>query len=279
MAGHNCQENPVTHDKKSKLSNVLISLGVVVVLLTGCVTSSDSRFAREADEGKAVRNYVQLATAYIDQGNFDRARNHLERALEIKPDSPSALAAMGLIYQREGDSKLARESFSKAIGNDGNYTRGRVYYGAFLYDQKDFSGAKEQFVKASADTAYEDRGSVFFNLGQIHQRLGETENAVNAFQRSVELTRGEPRALLSLSTTLVETGSYTEASRYYSRLMTVMDGNRQMQHSPESLLTGIQLARYFNEWDREASLALVLKNQYPESDQYQQYKALMSNDQ
>jgi type IV pilus assembly protein PilF len=61
--------------------------------------------------------------------------------------------------------------------------------------------------------------------------------------------------------------------------MTAMDGNRQMQHSPESLLTGIQLARYFNEWDREASLALVLKNQYPESDQYQQYKALMSNDQ
>lgn len=278
MAGNNRQENPVTHNKKSNLRNVLVSLGVVF-LLSGCVTSSDSRFAREADEDKAVRNYVQLATAYIGQGNFDRARNHLERALEIKPDSPSSLAAMGLIYQREGDSQLARESFSKAIGYDGSYTRGRVYYGAFLYDQKEFEGAKEQFLKASADTGYEDRGSVFFNLGRIYQRLDETKNAIGAFQRSVELSRGEPSALLALSTSLVETGSYTEASRYYSRLMTAMQSNRQMQHSPESLLTGIQIARYFNEWDREASLALVLKNQYPESDQYQQFKALISNDQ
>ncbi|MEX0603159.1 MAG: type IV pilus biogenesis/stability protein PilW [Marinobacter sp.] len=268
----------MTHDMKSKLSTVLISLGMVV-LLAGCVTSSDSRFAREANEDKAVRNYVQLATAYIDQGNLDRARDHLERALEIKPDSASALAAMGLIYQREGDSQLARESFVKAVGNDGSYTRGRVFYGAFLFEQTDFDGAKAQFLKASTDTGYEDRGSVFFNLGRIHQRLGETESAINAFQRSVELTRGEPRALLALSTTLVETGSYTEASRYYSQLMRAMQGNRQMQHSPESLLTGIQIARYFDEWDREASLALVLKNQYPKSDQYQHYKALISNDQ
>lgn len=268
----------MTHDKKSKLRNVLISLGVVV-LLTGCVTSSDSRFAREADEDKAVRNYVQLATAYIGQGNLDRARDHLERALEIKPQSPSALAAMGLIYQREGDSQLARESFGKAVSNDGDYTRGRVFYGAFLYDQKDFGGAKEQFLKASRDTGYEDRGSVFFNLGRIYQRLGDTENAIDAFQRSVELTRGEPRTLLALSTTLVETGSYSEASRHYGRLMAAMQNNRQMQHSPESLLTGIQIARYFNEWDREASLALVLKNQYPESDQYKQYKALIYNEQ
>lgn len=50
---------------------------VIGVMLSGCVTTTDSRFSREADRQKALNNYVQLATAYIGQGNLDRARDHL----------------------------------------------------------------------------------------------------------------------------------------------------------------------------------------------------------
>ena len=70
---------------------------LIVAILAGCVTTTDSRFAREADEEKALEDYVQLATAYIAQGNYDRARMHLERALQINPQSAPAQAAMGLI--------------------------------------------------------------------------------------------------------------------------------------------------------------------------------------
>ena len=59
-------------------------IGVALALMvSGCVTTTDSRFAREADRDKALENYVKLATAYIGQGNLDRAEHHLDRALEI----------------------------------------------------------------------------------------------------------------------------------------------------------------------------------------------------
>ena len=45
----------------------------------------------------------------------------------------------------------------------------------------------------------------------------------------------------------------------------------------ESLLTGIRIAHHLNNRNQEASLALQLKNNFPESVEYQQYKALMSN--
>ncbi|MEH6561464.1 MAG: tetratricopeptide repeat protein, partial [Marinobacter sp.] len=106
---------------------------LVALFISGCVTTTDSRFTREADEQKAIDNYVQLATAYIGQGNTERARHHLDRALELDPDSPQALAAFGLIYNSDGDAELAEESFKQAVSNDPSYTRGRVYYGAFLY--------------------------------------------------------------------------------------------------------------------------------------------------
>nr|WP_166263812.1 type IV pilus biogenesis/stability protein PilW [Marinobacter caseinilyticus] len=249
-----------------------------MVMLAGCVTTSDSRFSKEADKEKAVRNYVQLATAYIAQGNLERARNHLERALEIDAESASGLAAMALIYQREGDSELAEQSFKKAIQSDGGYTRGRVYYGAFLFGQKKFEAARDQFAQAASNTAYEDRGSVFFNLGRTYEQLDNPQAATAAYQRAVELTRGDARSLLALSTLLVDAGNYSEASRYYSRLTGMLQRSAQMQHTPESLLTGIRLARHFNERDQEASFALLLRNEHPKSDQYQQYKALISND-
>lgn len=265
------------HPKMPELSKLLAILALVVSL-AGCVTTSDSPFAREADKDKAVKNYVQLATAYIAQGNFDRARSHLERALDINPDSPAALSAMGLVHQRNGETKLAQETFQQALSEDPDYTRGHVYYGAFLYGEGEYQKARDQFSIASEDTGYEERASVFYNLGRIEARLGNTGKAAAAFERSVNLSRGDPRYLLALSAILVELGNYDAAAAYYNRLTDLMRHDPKLRHSPESLITGIRIARHFQNRNQESSLALLLKNQYPTSDQYQQYKVLIAND-
>ncbi|MDN6318882.1 MAG: type IV pilus biogenesis/stability protein PilW [Marinobacter sp.] len=246
--------------------------------MSGCVTTTDSRFSREADKQKAVENYVQLATAYIGQGNTERARHHLDRALELEPHSPQALAAYGLIYNSNGDAELAEKSFRKSISSDGSYTRARVYYGAFLYSQGRLKESRDQFLAASKDTDYKERGSVFYNLGMTQERLGLQKKAVASYRRASELTRGDARSLLSLTRVMVESGDIAGAARHYSRLTQMMERNRRLQHSPESLFTGIRIARHFGNRNQEASLALQLKNNFPESVEYQQYKALISND-
>lgn len=251
---------------------------LVALLLTGCVTTTDSRFTREADRQKAVENYVQLATAYLGQGNIERARHHLDRALELDPDSPQALAALGLIYNTDGEAELAEKSFRKAISESPEYTRARVYYGAFLYSQERFEESRDQFRAASRDTDYKDRGSVFYNLGMTQERLGQQQEAIVSYRRAVELTRGDARSLLSLSRVMVNSGDVEGAARYYNRLMMIMQRNKRLQHSPESLLTGIRIAQHTGDRNQEASLVLQLKNNYPESAEYQQYKALISND-
>lgn len=255
-----------------------LAILLIASLVTGCVTTTDSRFSREADQHKAVENYVQLATAYIGQGNTERARHHLDRALEIEPDSPEALAALGLIHNSDGDEELAEESFRKAISNDSSYTRARVYYGAFLYSRGRVEESRDQFLTASRDTDYKDRGSVFYNLGMTQERLGLQEQAVASYRRASELTRGDARSLLSLTRVMVDSGDIAGAARSYNRLTQMMARNERLQHSPESLFTGIRIARYFENRDQEASLVLQLKNNFPESVEYQQYKALIAND-
>ena len=256
----------------------LMTVMLVMFLAAGCVTVSDSRFSREEDRDKAVKNYVELATAYIGQGNLDRARSHLDRALELSPDDAGALSAMALLHNSDGERKLAEENFRKAIASDRDYTRGRVYYGAFLYGERRFEEARDQFRVAADDTKYPDRASIFFNLGMSEERLENNDAAIDAYQRAVDLSRGDAKSLLALARTLLDAGDYSAASRYYARLSTLMQQNPRYRHSPESLLTGIRIARYFGERDRESSLALQLRNNFPESVEYQQYRVLISNE-
>ena len=265
--------------KNTAVKLATLSLLVLGLLVSGCVTTTDSRFTREADREKALENYVKLASRYIAQGNLGRARHHLDRALEIEDDYAPALAAMGLVYSAEGDERLSEQSFKKAVSADGSYTRGRVYYGAFLYSQGDYDKARAQFAKASEDTAYKDRSGVFYNLGLTDEKLGNLEQAEQAYRRAVELSRGEARTLLSLARVLVEQGDYSAASRYYSRLQVMIQNTPRLVHSAESLYTGIRIARHFQDRDQEASLALLLKNEFAESEEYQQYKVLVSNGQ
>ncbi|MBZ0332781.1 type IV pilus biogenesis/stability protein PilW [Marinobacter sp. AL4B] len=265
--------------KNTAVKLATLSLLVFGLLVSGCVTTTDSRFNREADREKALENYVKLASRYIAQGNLGRARHHLDRALEIEDDYAPALAAMGLVYNAEGDERLSEQSFKKAVSADSDYTRGRVYYGAFLYSQDDYAKALAQFAKASEDTAYKDRSGVFYNLGLTHEKLGNLEKAEQAYRRAVELSRGEARTLLSLARVLVEQGDYSAASRYYSRLQVMIQKTSRLVHSAESLYTGIRIARHFQDRDQEASLALLLKNEFAESEEYQQYKVLVSNGQ
>jgi type IV pilus assembly protein PilF len=247
--------------------------------MSGCVTSTDSRFQREADKEEAIQNYVRLATAYIGQGNVDRARVHLDRATELAPEDSAVLATKALLYQSDSEDELAERSYKSAIANDKGYTRARVYYGAFLYGKGRFEEARDQFAAASRDTEYPDRASIFFNLGLSEERLEDLDAAVRAYLRAVELSRGDVKSLLALSRTLVATDNYGTAERYYSRLMGAMQRNSNLRHSPESLITGIRIARHFGDSNREASLGLLLKSDFSNSLEYQQYKVLKSDGQ
>lgn len=256
-----------------------LTLALVVLLASGCVTTTDSRFSREADKQEAVTSYVKLATAYIGQGNFDRARHHLDRALELSPENPAARAALGLVLNAEGDDELAERNFERALAADSEYTRGRVYYGAFLYSRGRTEAARDQFQKASRDTNYKERASVFFNLGMTQERLGQLDDAASSYRRSVELSRDDSRSLLALSRVLADQGDYDAAARYYNRLFSSSYSTQNMAHSAESLLLGIRIARHQDDHNREASLVLQLRNKFPDSAEYQQYRELSSHGQ
>ncbi len=257
------------------LSKIIKSIPVLAafLLLSACVTTSDSSFSRKADPAIAAEKYVQLGLEYIKRNDLVRARKHLKRALEIKPEHASAHAALGLIYHEDAEHRLAEAAFLKSLDLDPNYTRGRTYYAAFLFANERFDEALKQFQLAAEDTGYASRDQVFTNIALCHLKLEQPREALAAYQKTLKLDRFNGRALAGATELLIDLGDYQKAQYYYNRLVRLI-AQQGMRHSAQSLWMGIRLARFYGSVAQEESLATLLAELYPQSAEYASYREL-----
>ncbi|PAU80912.1 type IV pilus biogenesis/stability protein PilW [Halovibrio salipaludis] len=250
---------------------------MLCILAAGCVSQRQGTFA-SGDPEKAEEDYVRLGLAYIQNDRYDRARRHLDRALEINEESAPAIAAKALINQEEGEYDLAEERFRRALDLEPEYTRGRSHFGVFLYNRGRYEEALEQFRKASEDTDYDSRAGVFVNLARTASRLERHDEAADAYKRAMQLQRGSTSAHIGAVTSLIDAGRYAEARPLYRQLTMRIERSRELSHTPESLLAGIRLARESGD-DRKASgLAEQLRERFPDSEEYQQYRTMVTDE-
>lgn len=252
-----------------KRSNFILITSFLLVL-SGCVTTSDSSLSRNADPQVAIERYVDLGFEYIKREDFARARKHLDRALELDEDNPAANSALGLIFSRQGEYQLAEKSFKTALSSDSTYTRGRTYYGALLFSQQRYDEALEQFVRAAEDTTYAARSQIYTNIALCHLRMGNSSKALLAYERSLQLDRFNAGSLAGITEVLLDLNEYKQAQYYYNRLVTQI-AKQALAHSAQTLWQGVRIAKHFNAHDQAQSLANLLKEQYPDSPEYRIY--------
>lgn len=254
-------------------------VGVLLcAMLGGCVTTTNSIFTRKENKTQAEKDYIQLGLAYTQKGEYEVARQDFQKALAINSDSAGALAGMGLLYQIQDEPDLAEESFQKALHADPSYTRGRTFYGAFLYSQGRYQDCYDQFSRAAQDFNFTDRSLIYTNLGRCAEKIGRTDEAIDAFRKSLGINRQNIPTLLGLTQALVDANRYTEARHYDQQMNDLINASPSIHPSAESLWVSIRIAHHFQDADREASLALLLGNLYPKSKEYKQYKALISHE-
>lgn len=252
--------------------NVLLTFCLVPVLMfgiTGCVTETTGGFQANASSKRAVEQYVDVAIAYLQEGDFDLATRRLERAFEIDSEHPRAHAVFGLIYQAQLEPQKAEESFRKSLSYDPDFSLGRTYYAAFLYQEGRLKECLTQLQKASEDIAFPNRAQVFANIGQVQKRLGNTDEAIKAYERSINLMRAQPEAYLALADLYLQRQEYEKASRYYYVFWDRVR-SRQAAHSPSSLYTGVAIARALGDKNKEASLLLYMESEFSDSPEYRE---------
>jgi type IV pilus assembly protein PilF len=248
-------------------SSRITTVVVAALLLSACISTTDSVFTEEADLDKALERRVELARKYIGDRNWEDAKRNLRLAYEIDPKNAEVHEAFALVYQSTGEFELAEQSYKTALQLDKSFSRARNNYATFLYSQGRFKEAEKQLVLVTQDTLYKGRPRAFINLGLCRVQLFDSQGAEEAFRRALTMDRANSIALLELAQLRFDAGDSDTAQRYYDTYRTVV-----RQQSARGLWLGVRLARESGDRDAEGSYALALSNLYPESPEYQAFK-------
>lgn len=250
-------------------------LFISLLVLSGCVTEvTNPVFNVKKSDEEALQDYLQLATGYLDEGDLASAKRHLNNAAQIDPNNSDMFAIWGLIYAREGEYDLAEDNFRRALQIDGDNSKARNNYAAFLFARNRIEDAYNELERVVRDTEYEQRPQAFENMGIAALRLNRPDDAERAFSRAMQLNPNQMRSALELANINLDRGDVLQARAYWRNYLTLIQFYRR-GHTARSLLIGARLETKLNNEENARQYGEMLKNNFPGSPEYQQYQQLI----
>lgn len=161
-----------------------------------------------------LRKRWALALGYLadrdrDAGRVPAALATYRKALEVAPDDPRILAAMGLALRRVGRADQAVAALRRALELDPQLALVRVNLGTALQEAGRVREAALVLQEAMQQEPYEPLA--YFSMGNLLLRAGRPDQAERYYERAVELDASLDRGWFYLARARIEQGRYQEA--------------------------------------------------------------------
>jgi type IV pilus assembly protein PilF len=235
------------------------SLVAVLITLVGCVTESTGGLPDPAPPASRVNAQLDLARGYLEQGNMERARSSLNKALEIDDRSVEAHVLLAVLNAAESEWGIAERHFKTALSIDPNDAMALNNYGSFLFSRGRYEESVRYLSLLVQNTDYRARSQAYENLGLAQLKVDEKEAARDSFNRALQLNFSQPQSSLELAQLAYDDGDIERAGGHFDAFRALA------QQNARSLCLGMKIAQAQRDSDRMASYALALHNLFPDS--------------
>jgi type IV pilus assembly protein PilF len=184
-------------------ANVLV-LTVILSIVCGCVSSTTQVRRYTAEDDAAEQNY-QLGARYFRNGNYELARDRLLRAIELDSKMAAAHSMLALTYVQLGNTRLATESFDRAI--------------RLGCDQREFDEGLKQFDRAIAIRDNDNPEIMLTNAGVCIAKKPDIALSEQYFRQALERRSTYGEALIQMAALKHRTGDNFNASAFMQRYL------------------------------------------------------------
>lgn len=257
---------------------MIIQARAVAVLLLSCwlaaCASSAERKAEDERRQRLSDTHMQLGVSYMQRGQLDIAKENLEKALEVSPDSIAANNMMALLQWRLKNYVEAQKHFRVALsqgdgkGNSDTWNN----FGVFLCERGQFDTAEQAFQRALADPLYKTPAEANVNAGVCQMRKPSPATAEKYFRAALDLNPKQARALLELARLSFDAGRTLSARAFMQRYFDAGED------TADALLLATRIEGALGNRDAEASYAVRLRGKFPESTEATQLTTSKSNE-
>ncbi len=236
-------------------------------LLSGCVTVSEDETGDSFDNVQAAEARVTLGLNYMQQGQWQRARENLELAMQYAPDYYRSLIGMAYYLQNVGSDDEAEGLYKKALRYSPDNGDVLNNYGVFLCRKERYDDAQNAFSKAIKQPYYYQVAASYENAAFCELKAGNRETAIYKFEKALANEPTRPKTLLQLADIKIEDDKYNQARLHLFAF------NKRYGYQPTSLLMLIQLEAKAGRQIEVDRYGELLATMYPDSEQYQRYIA------
>jgi type IV pilus assembly protein PilF len=236
----------------------------LALILTGVIMmscASQREQARDTENLKArARAHTDLGAAYYQQRQWEIALEEFTEASRIDPSFAMAYNGLGLVHSALGQNDIADANFRKSIQLEPNNSESHNNYGSFLCAKGRYDESIQEFLAAVRNPLYGTPALAYANAGICSVRKKDIVNGEAYLKRALQI---DP---------LMNGAAYQLALLQFNRKDVVaakasLQNAMLTQPTPEMLWLAIRIERAVGAKDAEASYALQLRRQYPDSEQ------------
>lgn len=181
-----------------KNGSVAGAMLLCLAILAGCVSEGTSTRRTTLGEDAADQNY-QLGARYYRNGNYELARDRLERAIEYDSRMVDAHNLHALTMVQLGNDRLATESFNRAVRLAPNNPDVRNAYAVYLCQKEQYDEAVVQFERAIGIIENEETYLMMTNAGVCVSKKPDPEMAEKYFRDALTVRPTHPEALIQMA--------------------------------------------------------------------------------
>lgn len=203
-----------------------------------------------------MTDHFQLAEAFFEQGEFDKACEEYEQAVVLKSDHVEAYIGWGRALNELTKHEEAISKYQKVIELNSDDSEAYFYWGNSLFNLKQYEEAIIKYQKAielnsddfeayynwgnalfnlnkyeEAISQYEkgkelnpDYYEVYYNWGDVLFNLNKYEEAITKFQKAIEVNPNHYEAYYHWGITLVTLKKYEEAITKFQKIIELNPG-------------------------------------------------------
>ncbi|MDJ0918949.1 MAG: type IV pilus biogenesis/stability protein PilW [Woeseiaceae bacterium] len=207
----------------------------VIVILSGCVSTTSGPPEPQADKDDAAEFNYQLGARYYRNGNFELARDRLLLSIEFDPRRPVTWTTLGLTYEALENQRLAEDAYDQAVKVDPRSFKALDAYAVYLCRQEKYGSAARYFERAANIVENDNSEITLTNAGVCMAQKPDLVQAEAFFREALEARSNHPEALLQLTLLKFRTADYMSARAFLQRYL-----NRSVP-SPAVLYLGVQI--------------------------------------
>lgn len=232
----------------------------LLLLISGCVELQKNGQPVGAKNTESARIHSELGSGYLERKYYEIALEEFNEALKFDADYAQAYNGLGMVYSTLRQDDKADANFKKSLQLDPTKSEAQNNYGTFLCSRGRYDESIPHFLEAVKNPLYPTPQFAYMNAGLCTLRKNDTTNAEAYLRKALQIDPLLHAAAYQMSLIEFNRAKF-ESARSYLRNAVVA------YRTPEVLWLGILIERKLGDRNAEASYALELRQNYPDTEQ------------